>query len=109
MKIPKLLKDEIQLFHCDDDITMFIEVSKGYIISESIYIHGNMYNYNFNVNDLIKNCSMSINTKNEKIISINPKYKKLLLSNDKTIVNIAMDCILDDAKDFIDEYLKKFK
>ena len=86
-----------------------IEVWKTLTDSESIYIHGNMYNYNFNVNDLIKNCSMSINTKNEKIISINPKYKKLLLSNDKTIVNIAMDCILDDAKDFIDEYLKKFK
>lgn len=36
-------------------------------------------------------------------------YIENLLSNDKTIVNIAMDCILDDAKDFIDEYLKKFK
>lgn len=109
MKIPKLLKDEIQLFHCDNDITMFIEVSKGWIINESIYINGNMYNYNFNIDHLIKDCSISINTKNEKIISINPKYKKLLLSNDKTIVNMAMDCILNDAKDFIDEYLKKFK
>ena len=54
-------------------------------------------------------CIININNKKETIISINPKYKKYLLSKDNTIVNMTIDIILEDAKDFIDEYLKKFK
>jgi hypothetical protein len=109
MIIPKLLKNEIQLYHCYNEIIIFIEIKENWIISELIYVDGNKCKYSFDEDCSINDSPMNINTANEKVISINPKYKKLLLSNDKIIVDMTIDCILEDAKDFINEYLNKFK
>jgi hypothetical protein len=102
MIIPKLLENEIQLFINKHGGFLYIalideNVACIDILSDEEYI---------NQSYIIKDEEVEINTNEEHAIFIDPKFRDNLLSNDIIIRDMTIDVIINENKDFINQYLK---
>jgi hypothetical protein len=110
MWIPKLLKNEVQLYYGENLLCIYV-----YVDRKNIRII-DLYNDNYKMKDTtieyiidVKDMGISINTKFENIISINSKFRNNLLSKDIITINMMIDIIIEEHQDFISQYLKKFE